>query len=487
MPDGFSIARLLMSAFDCDAYLELFRRFGLDENPFKMSTDLACLTSNQRAQRTLNELANGIRAGKGLLVLTGEVGTGKTMLVKRLIQWLELNQVPTAFIFNPRLEPSELFEWVLESYKVSADSHVRGNAKQRLNQWLCEQHRVGVSPVLVIDEAQGLSSQAFEEVRLLLNHEACDGKLIQIVLSGQPELDDMLKRPEMRTVRQRIEVRCRTATLDREEAYRYIQMRLDAAGAAGRSMFLPEAIDAIHTYSQGIPRLTNLLCERTLLLAGSRELGAVPPEIVATAVRDLELDEINPVVGPMKESGIEWRSLDEIPLRVNKLGGAEAPAPNTEEAIFPANAKIKEDPLLRPRPDASGPAMNTEAASFGKYERHNKTGKAQVWRTTLPMEPSLRSNEHTLFRPPDATQSLFGPALRAVRKMKVKWNELSPSLRSPFDKLSKGINFCEQRKKLRERAAAVIEWMNQPMPVAGTRRRRSAKPAKGPITGLSRP
>src|SRR5579863_3298851 len=243
------------------------RFFGLAENPFNANPDPRFLFLTEQTQEALDELTFGIQARKGLILLTGEVGTGKTTLLNRLLDWLHQQQTPAAFIFNSHLEPSHLFDFMLADFGLSCGQQWKSNALMRLNQWLIERYCAGETPVLIVDEAQGLPTVVLEEIRLLLNLETSREKLLQIVLAGQPELEERLKLPEMRQIKQRITLRCRTAALSLGEAHDYIQARLHIAGANGNPIFTSEAVDAVHFYSRGIPRVMNLLCEHALINA----------------------------------------------------------------------------------------------------------------------------------------------------------------------------------------------------------------------------
>src|SRR5580698_4268184 len=177
--------------------------FGLRENPFNANPDPRYLFLTQQTQEALDEMTYGIHARKGLILLTGEVGTGKTTLINRLLDWLRQQKTPTAFIFNSHLETGHLFDFILADFEVPFDSRSGGNALMRLNQWLIERYRAGDTPVLIVDEAQGLPVRVLEEIRLLLNLETPHEKLLQIVLAGQPELEERLKRHDLRQLKQR--------------------------------------------------------------------------------------------------------------------------------------------------------------------------------------------------------------------------------------------------------------------------------------------
>jgi general secretion pathway protein A len=268
--------------------------FALRENPFNINPDPRYLFLTPQTQESLDQLTYGIHARKGLMLLTGDVGTGKTTLINRLLDWLRQQQTPTAFIFNSHLEVNHLFDFILADFGLPFDSGLKSSALMRLNQWLLERYRAGETPVLIVDEAQGLATHVLEEIRMLLNLETSRDKLLQIVLAGQPALEERLKRPELRQVKQRIALRCKTAALTLEETHNYIQARLHIAGANGKPVFASEAIDAVNFYSRGIPRVINLLCENALISAYVENVQPVPENIVAEVARAFQLDDMKP-------------------------------------------------------------------------------------------------------------------------------------------------------------------------------------------------
>jgi general secretion pathway protein A len=265
--------------------------FGLRENPFNVNPDPRFLYLTPQTQEALGELAYGIRNHKGFILLTGEVGTGKTTLINCVLNWLRRRKMPVAFIFNSRMSVNHLFEFILTDFGISIDFRLKSNMLMRLNAWLTERFRAGERPVLIVDEAQGLSFELLEEIRLLLNLETATEKLLQIVLAGQPELEDRLKRPELWQLRQRITLRCRTAPFTLEESHGYITERLRIGGATGDSIFASDAMDVVHFYSQGIPRIINLLCEHALINAYVEHSRQVQAPMVEEAAHEFFLGE----------------------------------------------------------------------------------------------------------------------------------------------------------------------------------------------------
>jgi general secretion pathway protein A len=274
--------------------------FGLSENPFNINPDPRFLYLTPQTQEALDQLTYGIQNRKGCILLTGEVGTGKTTLVNYLLDWLRHKRMPTAFIFNSHLRVNHLFDFILTEFGIPVDFRLKSNMLLQLTKWLLERFRAGETPVLILDEAQGLSLELLEEVRLLLNLETASEKLLQIVLVGQPELEDKLKRPELRQFRQRIALRCTTAPLTLEESYGYIAERLRIVGAKGDPIFAPEAMEAVHFYSRGIPRVMNLLCEHALINAYVEQLNPVRAQMVEEAARNFLWEEFRPF--PMHSS-----------------------------------------------------------------------------------------------------------------------------------------------------------------------------------------
>jgi type II secretory pathway predicted ATPase ExeA len=272
--------------------------FGLKENPFNVNPDPRYLFLTRNTQEALACLTYGIQRRRGFILLSGEVGTGKTTLLNKLLGWLQRKEVATSFVFNPGLDPSQFFDYMLADFGLNCDSRLKGQMLLRLNKWLLERYHVGGTAVLIVDEAQNLSAQLLEEIRLLTNLETSREKLLQIVLSGQPELETKLNRPELRQLRQRITLRCKTQPLTLEETHQYVSSRLRVAGADGRPVFTPEAIETVYTYSRGIPRVINLLCEHGLIIAFAEEKRPVPAEAIREVAREFQLDIVDPIPPP---------------------------------------------------------------------------------------------------------------------------------------------------------------------------------------------
>ncbi len=310
--------------------------FGLKENPFNVNPDPRYLFLTHHTQEALACLTYGIETRKGFIMLTGEVGTGKTTLINKLLEWLHKERVSTAFVFNPRLSVSQFFDFMMADFGIVCESRQKGQMLLKLNQWLLERYQAGERAVLIVDEAQNLSPQMLEEIRLLTNLETSTEKLLQIVLAGQPELEQKLNQPELRQLRQRITLRAKTRQLTLDETQGYIQERLRIAGAENIDLFSPEAIVAVHRYARGIPRVTNLLCEHSLVSSFVDQLNPVPPEIVEEVARDFDLHIIDPVAPAPVQPFLPSTNGDHPPLvesllqalntLVDRLNQAEAAA-----------------------------------------------------------------------------------------------------------------------------------------------------------------
>jgi type II secretory pathway predicted ATPase ExeA len=273
--------------------------FGLKDSPFNFSPDPRYLYLTKSTQEALSALTYGIQSRKGFLLLTGEVGTGKTTLLNRILDWLRGQDVATSFVFNSQLQNvSQLFDFIMADLGVPCESRLKSQVLLKLNQWLLQRYRAGKSTVLIVDEAQNLSDQLLEEIRLLTNLETSSEKLLQIVLSGQPELEEKLMQPQLRQLRQRIVFRCRTVPLTQEETYGYITERLRIAGANGALVFSKEAMDTINYYAKGIPRVVNLLCEHSLINSFAEGMKPVPASIVEEIAREFQLHESAPIAVP---------------------------------------------------------------------------------------------------------------------------------------------------------------------------------------------
>jgi general secretion pathway protein A len=272
----------------------MYRRFyGLTRSPFELSPDPYFFYPTPLHNEAFAMLNYCVLRRKGFVVVTGEVGTGKTLLLRCLLDALNRNQIASALVYNPRLSVSDFLAYVLTDLRVPATGrNSKGEMLLQLNNYLLLRARRGSTAVLVVDEAHLLSWELLEEIRLLTNFETSQHKLLQIVLVGQPELDNKIDSDELRQLKQRIAMRCRLEPLGLKDLRGYIRRRLERAGATpgGNTIFSDEAIDAIHRFSRGLPRLANTLCENSLICGYGRAAKQITPDIVQEVAADLRLN-----------------------------------------------------------------------------------------------------------------------------------------------------------------------------------------------------
>ena len=268
--------------------------YGLRANPFNVNPDPRYLFLTRHTEEALACLTYGIQSRKGFVLLTGEVGTGKTTLINKLLEWLRLQQVATAFVFNSRLNVPQFLDYMMADFGVPCDTKSKSQVLLKLYNWLLDRYQAGETAVLIVDEAQNLSEELLEEIRMLTNLETFTEKLLQIVLVGQPELEQKLKLPQLRQLRQRLTLRAKTYPFTLDETKAYVQQRLRIAGWDGQQIFDPDAVTTIHRYALGIPRVINLLCEHCLVSGFVDQQKIIAPAVVEAVARDFELGESGP-------------------------------------------------------------------------------------------------------------------------------------------------------------------------------------------------
>jgi len=267
--------------------------FNLKQSPFEISPDPSFFYGAPQHKEALTGLYYGINVGKGFMVLTGEVGTGKTLVVRCLQDLLDKKRVAFAYVFNPRLSSNEFLSYIAADLGLSPRPTQKSDLLIGLSRMLIERHRRGVTTLLVVEEAQHLSPVLLEEIRLLTNLETPRGKLLQILLVGQPELAKKLESPSLRQLKQRIALWFRLHVLSEEESSRYVQCRLKLAGDGNAEIFNAPALEQIYRYSQGIPRLINTLCDNALMSAFALHKLQVSPDLIEEAAADLALNCVN--------------------------------------------------------------------------------------------------------------------------------------------------------------------------------------------------
>jgi type II secretory pathway predicted ATPase ExeA len=304
--------------------------FGLRANPFSVSPDPRYLFLTRHMQEALDCLTYGIQSRKGFILLSGEVGTGKTTLINKLLELLHEQQVPSAFVFNSRLDVPTFLSYMMQDFGIPCDAKTKSKVLIEFYNWLLDRYRAGETAVLIVDEAQNLSGELLEEIRMMTNVESSTEKLLQIVLVGQPELERKLKQPQLRQLRQRITLRARTFPLTLGEMKLYVNQRLRIAGSNGQQLFDPASLDAIYRYSNGIPRVVNLICEQCLVSAFVDQQKVVKAAVVEAVARDFDLDDA-----------------DNLPPAVPLSLDAPANAPASAPFAIPAS-KIPRQPSAAP-------------------------------------------------------------------------------------------------------------------------------------------
>jgi general secretion pathway protein A len=264
--------------------------FGFSDNPFNISPDPEFLYRSPQHEEALANLIYGVRSRKGFIVLTGEVGTGKTTMLECLRDYLDTMRTEFAFIFNSRLTPDQFFEMMAFDFDLDCDRKSKTDVLFALNTLLIKQAEKGRTCVLLVDEAHNLEWDVLEEIRLLGNLENRGGKLLQIILAGQPELDRKLDAPNLRQLKQRIVLRCNLNPLEPEEATAYIATRLARAGMPDQTVFSPELLEEIYKRSRGIPRVINLICDNLLVTAFAMERKTCTHEMLDEVCQDLRLE-----------------------------------------------------------------------------------------------------------------------------------------------------------------------------------------------------
>lgn len=261
--------------------------FGLTEKPFTLTPNPRFLFLSQTHQEALAHLFYGLENRVGFIAVTGEVGTGKTTILRSLLNQLDEERYRLALVFNPCLTPLDLLRGINREFGLVGADCSRFALIEELNRFLLEENRSGRTPVLVIDEAQNLTPEVLEQIRLLSNLEIDSDKLVQIVLVGQPELEKLLGRFDLRQLAQRITVRCRLKPLNYDEIHAYVRHRLEVAGFYGE-LFDSAALAVVSRWTQGLPRLINAVCDRALLCAYAGNEYRVSEASVHQAVSELE-------------------------------------------------------------------------------------------------------------------------------------------------------------------------------------------------------
>ncbi|HXA35891.1 MAG TPA: AAA family ATPase [Steroidobacteraceae bacterium] len=375
------------------------RFFGLNEKPFAITPDPRYLYLSERHAEALAHLLYGINESGGFIQLTGEVGTGKTTVVRTLLSRVP-HHADVAVILNPRVTPLEFLLTICEELGLDIGGADRDSVKQMvdaLNRRLLEAHAAGRRIIVIVDEAQNLSAEVLEQVRLLTNLETPTQKLLQIILIGQPELRELLDRTELRQLAQRITGRYHLEPLSREETRGYVRHRLRVAGAV-EEIFTPSALVEVHRLSAGIPRVINVTCDRALLGAYTQEARKVTPALVRLAAGEVYGRRFLPMwlgwaagalgflaIGAIVFLGWNLWQRQISPLRVSATQPPHAAALTTLSTALPAPGTVP--PLVPMAPSATVSAAAAASASINALLAANSanTGDAAAFRRLLSL------------------------------------------------------------------------------------------------------
>ncbi len=261
--------------------------YGFNEKPFEITPDPKFLFLSENHKEALAHLTYAVREKKGFTVITGEVGTGKTTLIQTLLSRLD-GGTRTAYLFNPKLGSADFLQYICEDLGLKGQNKSKGQNLACLHNFLMDCYSKNENVVLIIDEAQNLDPNLLEEVRLLTNLETPKSKLLQVILMGQPELNEILNQSQFRQLKQRVSLRYHLHPLDKEEMKEYIKKRLKIAGALYVSIFTPKALEEIYKYSKGIPRLVNIVCDNALLIGYGNGQKIIGDSIIREVTQSLD-------------------------------------------------------------------------------------------------------------------------------------------------------------------------------------------------------
>ena len=264
--------------------------FGFSESPFNLSPDPAFLYRSSQHEEALANLIYGVQSRKGFIVLTGEVGTGKTTMLECLRDFLEVQRIEFAFLFNSRINADQFFEMIAYDLNLRCNRTSKTEVLFHLNELLVQQANQGRTTVLIVDEAHNLEWEVLEEIRMLGNLENRRGKLIQVILAGQPEFDRKLDAPNLRNLKQRIVLRCTLEPFTEDDTVRYVTSRLALAGMPDQTVFPREILSEIHLRAQGIPRVINAVCDNLLLTAFAMESQVTTMTMLDEVSQDMRLE-----------------------------------------------------------------------------------------------------------------------------------------------------------------------------------------------------
>ena len=390
--------------------------FNLHKKPFELVPDPDFIYLSGSHKRALTYLDYGIRERVGFILLTGDVGSGKTTLIRELLN-KHYEKVVLAKVFNTRVTSEQLLSMINDDFGLPVGGKDKVSLMRDLNDFLVEQYAAGNHPILIIDEAQNLDADKLEEIRLLSNLESSKGKLLQIVLVGQPELRATLSAPALLQLRQRISINCQLRALTRQEVSEYLVHRMEVAGNKAALLFPEGVVDLIFTYSRGIPRVINILCEFLLLAAFAEESNAVVEEMVRDVVQDLDFE--------------------------NHFWGA-AQVPES----CPAPAQLPTE-LASPYPPAAQPLLTTMAQHMDSIERGSRLQGAALKKVCEAMT-MLRGELAAQIGANDATagelRSKVDSVCQKLEHLEVNRVQSRPAATGFASRLMDGMTGCNGKK-----------------------------------------
>jgi general secretion pathway protein A len=328
--------------------------FGLREAPFNDNLDPRFLFVTPQFETAFSAVMDGIHNRNCFAVVTGEVGTGKTTFIHCLRRRLMQQGLPTAFLFYTHLNRTRLLDFILTDFGIDCKTGETIDDWKRLENWLVQRHCSGQRPVLLVDEAQGLPFSALEEIRMLLNLETSRGKLLQVVLAGELELEGKLKHAQVRELHRRITAHCKTITLNRDETFDYLRHRLQVGGAKILPLFQSDAIDTIYLHSGGIPRVINVLCEQALIKACAGKVPVITPHLIREVARAFQWE--YPKHSPATRGPVGLATVDPAPAP--RIAVAELP-------LMTGPAALNQRSPVSPVPSAEATAIGSEVLKKG--------------------------------------------------------------------------------------------------------------------------
>jgi general secretion pathway protein A len=313
--------------------------FQLKRNPFEVSPDPSFLFPTRKHNEALAALYYGVRRRKGFVVMTGEVGTGKTLLVRCLLQLLNHSNVAYAYVFNSLLSPLDFLQYIALDFEIPNPGRTKSELLLQISNFLIARHQRNLTTVLVVDEAHHLSAEVLEEIRLLTNLETAQGKLLQILLVGQPELDEKLDSMQLRQLKQRIVLRSHLEPLEHEETRGYIQRRLELAGLTQPEILFPsETVARVYRHSRGIPRLINTICENALINAYARQAHTITSDVIDEVATDLRLNVVHTRAGAENNTDL-WEAAKTLLQLHEQLQGTKSRERDPRLTVVPGKGK----------------------------------------------------------------------------------------------------------------------------------------------------